>query len=148
MAETVPRPETPLPRQLWRWWRLRSRRGLLITGALPTTSAIDFVTRLRAGTVLPLPLDAERPDDADVVLIVGRVSLKMTPALSRLRERLPPGALVVAFDEPGSAFYATAPAASVLDVDLVVEGLPPPPAAIDRVVQRLLPRRARDGARP
>lgn len=141
MAES-PRQEAPLQSQLWRWWRLRSRRGLLMTGALPNVAAADFVARLRSGSVLPLPLDAERVDDADVVLIVGRVSLKMSLPLSRLRERLPPGALVVAFDAPAPALHATAPAADVIDVDLVVEGLPPPPGAIDALVRRLLPRRA------
>ena len=137
----TPRHDTPLPRQLWRWWRLRSRRGLLITGAVPSGSAADFVARLKAGTVLPLPLDATRPDDADVVIIVGRVSLKLSIALQGLRERLPPGALIVAIDEPGPPLYATAPAADVVDVDLVIDGLPPAPAAIESLVWRLLPRR-------
>jgi hypothetical protein len=142
MAEQgAPHHEAPLPRQLWRWWRLRSRRGLLITGALPSMAAMDFVERLRAGTVLPLPLDADRPDDADVVLVVGRVSLKLSQALAPVRERLPPGALVVAIDETPSPLYATSPAADVFAVDLFVPGLPPPPAAMEALVHRLLARR-------
>jgi len=140
MAESTSA-DAPLPRQLWSWWRLRSRRGYLVTGALPSTAAVDFVERLRRGTVLPLPLDAERPDDADVVLIVGRVSLKMATALAPLRERLPPGALVVAIDEEPAPLYAAGPAADVLAVDLFVAGLPPPPAAIAALVQRLIPGR-------
>lgn len=132
--------EAPLPRQLWRWWRLRSRRGLLITGALPSMAAADFVERLRRGTVLPLPLDAERPDDADVVLVVGRIPLKLSLAMANVRERLPPGALVVAIDEEPASLYAMSPAADVLAVDLFLPGLPPPPAAIEALVHRLLPR--------
>lgn len=134
------RREPPLPRQLWRWWRLRSRRGLLVTGALPSAAAVDFVERLKSGAVLPLPLDAERPDDADVVLIVGRVSLKLALALAPLRQRLPQGALVVAIDEAPLPLYAAGPAADVLAVDLFVPGLPPPPAVLDALVRRLLPR--------
>jgi coenzyme F420-reducing hydrogenase gamma subunit len=137
------RRELPLPRQLWRWWRLRSRRGLLVTGALPSSAAVDFVERLKAGAVLPLPLDAERPDDADVVLVVGRVSLKLALALAPLRQRLPHGALVVAIDEAPLPLYAAGPATDVLAVDLFVPGLPPPPAAIDALVRRLLPRPGR-----
>jgi hypothetical protein len=135
------RREPPLPRQLWRWWRLRSRRGLLITGALPSPAAIDFVERLKGGSVLPLPLDADRPDDADVVVIVGRVSLKMSLALAPIRERLPPGALVVAIDDDPVPFYAAGPAADVLAVDVFVPGLPPAPAALDALIRRLLPHR-------
>jgi hypothetical protein len=145
MAEQTSAPVERLPRQLWRWWRLRSRRAHLVVGALPSTAAVDFVERLRRGAVLPLPLDAERPDDADVVLIVGRVSLKMARALAPLRERLPPGALVVAIDDPPTPLYAAGPAADVLAVDLFVAGLPPPPAAIAMLVERLLPGR-RQGA--
>jgi Ni,Fe-hydrogenase III small subunit len=104
-------------------------------------AAMDFVERLRAGTVLPLPLDADRPDDADVVLVVGRVSLKLSQALAPVRERLPPGALVVAIDETPSPLYATSPAADVFAVDLFVPGLPPPPAAMEALVHRLLARR-------
>lgn len=139
--ETSRRRETPLPRQLWRWWRLRSRRGYLVTGALPSSAAVDFVERLRSGHVLPLPLDAERPDDADVVFVVGRISLKLALALAPIRERLPPGALVVAIDDEPEALYAGGPAADVLAVDLFVPGLPPSPAAIEALVRRLLPRR-------
>ena len=69
----------------------------------------------------------------------------MARALAPLRERLPPGALIVAIDDPPMPLYAAGPAADVLAVDLYVEGLPPPPTAITMLVERLLPGR-RPGA--
>jgi hypothetical protein len=134
-------PKTALPGQLWRWWRLRSRRGYLVTGALPSPAANEFVERLQHGGVIPLPFDAERPDDADVVVIVGRISPKLRPHVASIRERLPPGALVVAIDDDGPVRSPSVPAVEVMTVDAQLIGLPPPPAALHELVARLVPLR-------
>ncbi len=136
-------PSFALPGQLWRWWRLRSRRGYLVTGALPSVAASEFVERLKHGAVLPLPFDAERPDDADVVVIVGRVSMKLRPHLAMIAERLPPGAQVVAIDDDAPLQPASLPAQAVLAVDAHVRGLPPTPDALQALVARLVPTRER-----
>jgi hypothetical protein len=132
---------TALPSQLWRWWRLRSRRGYLVIGALPSPAAHDFVERLKHGAVLPLPFDAERPDDADVVVVVGRISPKLRPYLEDLRGRLPPGALIVAIDDDGPVRFPSVPVTDVLTVDAQLIGLPPAPAMLQELVARFVPRR-------
>jgi hypothetical protein len=139
----VAEPSFALPGQLWRWWRLRSRRGYLVAGALPSPAANEFVERLKHGAIVPLPFDAERPDDADVVVIVGRVSMKLRPHLATLSERLPPGAVVVAVDDDSPLQAGTLPAQDVLSVDVQVLGLPPSLAALQALVARLVPNRER-----
>jgi hypothetical protein len=145
MADPMPEPvkNTPaaLPAKLWRWWRLRSRRGLLVVGALPSAAAADFVARLRAGSVLPVPMDAEGPEDADVVVIVGQISAQFSLRLAGLRQRLPPGAVIVAFDVAAPVpVYAVGGADAVVDVDILVRALPPSAATIDLVIQHILDR--------
>lgn len=132
-----------LPAKLWRWWRLRSRRGLVVEGALPSLAAADFVSRLRAGSVLPVPMDAKGVDDADVVVVVGQISAQLALRLAGLRQRLPPGAVVIAFDlaTPGSC-YAVGAADAVIEVDIFVKALPPSDAAVDLVIQQILDRAA------
>ncbi len=130
-----------LPAKLWRWWRLRSRRGLVVEGALPSLAAADFVSRLRAGSVLPVPMDAEGVDDADVVVVVGQISAQMALRLAGVRQRLPPGAVVIAFDlATHGSCYAVGAADAVLEVDILVKALPPSDAAIDLVIQQVLDR--------
>jgi hypothetical protein len=130
-----------LPAKLWRWWRLRSRRGLVVEGALPSPAAAEFVARLRAGSVLPVPMDAEGPDDADVVVVVGHISAQLALRLAGLRERLPPGAVVIAFDMATPVHsYAVGAADAVIEVDILVKALPPSDAAIDLVIQQVLDR--------
>jgi len=141
VVSAPPLEHTPaaLPAKLWRWWRLRSRRGLVVTGALPSAAAADFVTRLRAGTVLPVPMDAEGPEDADVVVIVGQISAQLSLRLAGLRQRLPPGAVIVAFDVATPVpVYAVGGAAGVVDLDILVRALPPTAATIDLVIQHIL----------
>ncbi len=129
-----------LPAQLWRWWRLRSRRGLVVVGNISSAEGARFAERVAAGEVFPVPMDAERPEDADVVVIIGRISAKLARPLAELRHRLPPGAVVVAFDDSdASAVYASVAADSVIDADIIVNGLPPPRSVIEDVVRCLIP---------
>jgi Ni,Fe-hydrogenase III small subunit len=116
---------------------LRARRAFVVVGAVPGEDAAAFVSALRAGNVLPIPVDARTPEEADVILLVGRVSTKAASAVAQLRSRAP-HALIVAFDAPQGPSYATAPAAAVLDADVVVTGLPPSAAAIDAVLAAVL----------
>jgi hypothetical protein len=137
-ADAPPAP-APLPAQLWRWWRLRSRRGLVVVGNLRSAEAVRFAEQVLAGEVFPVPMDAERAEDADVVIIIGKISPKLSLPLAGLRHRLPPGAVVIAFDDDAAGAYASVRADSVVDVDIVANALPPSPALIEAVVRRLIP---------
>jgi hypothetical protein len=129
--------------QVWRWLRLRARRAFIVVGAVPDEGAAAFVSALRAGNVLPIPVDARAPEEADVIVLVGRVSTKAAAAAAQLRIRAP-HALIVAIDAPHTASYATAPAGAVVDADVVVTGLPPSAAAIDAVLDAVLQHRRRE----
>ena len=134
------RADSPLPAQLWRWWRLRSRRGLVVVGNISSAEGARFAEQVAAGEVFPVPMDAERAEDADVVIVIGRISAKQSLPLAGLRHRLPPGAIVVAFDDvAAAAIYASVGADSVLDVDVVVQGLPPTAAQLESVVGLFIP---------
>ncbi len=122
---------------LWRWLRLRARRAFVVVGALPNEDAIAFVASLRNGDILPIPVDAATPEDADVIVVVGRVSPKAAAPIANLRHRAPQ-AVIVAIDEPTHATYANAPAGAVLAADVVVSELPPSASAIDAVLDAIL----------
>jgi len=127
-----------LPERLWRWVRLRSRRAFVVVGALPGTDAVTFVERLRRGDVLPVPVDAEQPEQAELIIIVGRISTQSAVAVAHLRERAP-NALIVAIDDvDGAAIYATHAATDIVDVDIVVRGLPPSSASIEALLDAVL----------
>lgn len=127
---------------LWRWLRLRARRAFVVVGALPNEDAAAFATALRAGQVLPIPVDARTPEEADVIVLVGRVSTKSATAVAQLRSRAP-DALIVAFDAPQAPSYAATACSAVVDADVVVTGLPPSPTAIDAVLDAVLHHRRR-----
>jgi coenzyme F420-reducing hydrogenase gamma subunit len=129
---------------LWRWLRLRARRAFVVVGALPSEDAIAFVASLRNGDVLPIPVDAATPEDADVILVVGRISAKAAAPIASLRQRAPQ-AVIVTIDEPTHATYANAPPAAVLAADVVVRALPPSASAIDAVLDAILRDRRAEG---
>lgn len=106
--------------------RARARRGILIEGALPHVDAQIFVEQLRLGRVLPTPIDAERPDDADVLIVVGRIPARLAEPLAWARARLTTPATVIAFDDPRTPnVYAMQRVTEVIAVDVMVQELPP-----------------------
>ena len=122
---------------LRRWVRLRGRSALVVVGALDGEAARAFAQRLAAGDVLPIPVDAERPALADVLVVVGRVSRKLAPVLAGARRRLAPGAVVLAFDTDDAPHAAAARADDVIDVDVVVRGVPPDDETLHRALAAL-----------
>jgi NADH-quinone oxidoreductase subunit B len=124
-----------------RWARAKSRVGLAIVGALPGRDAEGWA----APRALPLgvPTDAPDPRQADLLVVVGRVSHKLAPFLVRTHAAMarPTSVLVVEL-EPDSPsvprLYPTvSDVASIIPVDVVVRGLPPPPEAIARAIAAL-----------
>lgn len=131
---------------LERWAVLRGRSALVVTGCLSSAAARSFAARLEDGDALPLPTDARDPRQADVLIIVGRVSHKLAPHLVALRAELPDDARVLAFDDDDDDVYAAARADAVVDVDVLVRGLPPDEGTLLRALEALFaPRSA--GAR-
>ncbi|HEY1098783.1 MAG TPA: hypothetical protein VGF99_07635 [Myxococcota bacterium] len=128
--------------RLWRWVRLRSRRAWLVVGVVDGDEAHAFVEQLRRGDVMPIPFDATRPADADVIVIVGRIASRAAAHVAALRAQAP-GAVFIAFDDPRTATtYATWPAADVVDIDVVVHGVPPSAAALTQLTEAILAPRA------
>ncbi len=126
-----------LPERLWRWVRLRSRRAFVVVGALPSSDAVVFCDRLCRGEVLSIPIDADHPEQAELIVVVGRVSAQAAAAVSRLRERAP-AALIVSIDDDSPAVYACHAASDIVDVDIAVRGLPPSSASIEKMLEALL----------
>ncbi len=97
-----------------------------------------FVERFRRGEVLPIPVDAASPEDAEIIVIIGRVSTQSADAVARLRSRAPQ-ALIVAIDDASEpAVYASHAASDIVEVDIVVRGLPPSNAAIQTLLDAIL----------
>jgi hypothetical protein len=122
---------------LRRWVRLRGRSALVVTGALDGDAARAFADRVAAGGVLPIPVDADGPARADVLVVIGRVSRKLAPVLVAARRRLAPGAVVLAFDTDDAPHPAAARADDVIDVDVLVRGVPPDDAMLQRALAAL-----------
>ena len=122
---------------LRRWVRLRGRSALVVIGTLDGDAARAFASRLGSGDVLPIPIDAGGPQRADVLVVVGRVSRKLGPVLVAARRRLAPGAVVLAFDTDDAPHPAAARADDVIDVDVVVRGVPPDDAMLQRALAAL-----------
>jgi hypothetical protein len=120
-----------------RWIRLRGRSALVVTGALDGDAARAFAARLTAGELLPIPVDADGPRRADVLVVVGRVSRKLAPVLVSTRRRLAPGAVVLAFDTDDAPHAAAARVDDVIDVDVIVRGVPPDDAMLHRALAAL-----------
>ena len=124
-----------------RWAALRGRSALVVVGALASPEARTFAARVVDGDALPVPTDAVDPQQADVLIVIGRISHKLAPALVALCASLPPGARVLAFDDVDDAHYAVARADAVVAVDVLVEGIPPDPATLDRALAALFTER-------
>jgi hypothetical protein len=122
---------------LWRWARLRGRSAYVVIGALDSDAARAFAARLCAGDALPIPVDAPGPRHADVLVIVGRVGPRLASALVIARRQLAPGAVVLAFDTRDPPLAAVASPDEVVDVDVVVRGMPPSDAMLARALAAL-----------
>ena len=120
-----------------RWARLRGRSALVVVGSLASAAARDFADRVKEGDALPLPCDAHDPRQADVLVVVGRVSHKLAPHLVSLRQLLKADARVIAFDDDDDDVYAVARADAVVDVDVLVRGLPPDEGTVHRALDAL-----------
>ncbi len=130
-------PATGLRARLSRWRRLRGRSALVVVGALASDAARGFASRVAGGQALPIPVDAGSPARADVLVIVGRVTPKLAPVLSAARRQMGPDAVVLAFDEDDDDHHAAARADAVVDVDVLVRGIPPDEAALQRALDAL-----------
>jgi len=86
-------------------------------------------------------MDALGPEDADVVVIVGDIATQLQAHLAGLRRRMPPGAVVVAFSSAvPEQTYAACGAEQVVEVDVLVRGLPPSDEMLSRVVEAIVAR--------
>jgi NADH:ubiquinone oxidoreductase subunit B-like Fe-S oxidoreductase len=120
-----------------RWAALRGRSALVVVGALSSPAARTFAERVVDGDALPLPTDAADPAQADVLIVIGRIAHKLAPALVALCSALPKNARVLAFDDADDAHYAVARADAVVDVDVLVEGIPPDDETLGRALDAL-----------
>lgn len=129
---------------LIRWARAKSRVGLAIVGALPGRDADAWATP----RALPLgvPTDAADPRQADLLVVVGRVSHKLAPFLVRTHASMarPTSVLVIELEPIGDervpvprVYASVADVASVIPVDVVIRGLPPTPDMIARALRAL-----------
>jgi NADH-quinone oxidoreductase subunit B len=90
---------------------------------------------------------ALEPADADVLLVSGTLTARLTPAVRALYDRLPAGAKVVAFGACASSggpywdsYCVTPGAAEIVPVDVYVPGCPPRPEALLEALRSLAPR--------
>lgn len=122
---------------LRRWARLRGRSALVVIGALDGDAALAFVDRLASGAVLPIPIDAQRPGRADVLVVVGRISRKLAPVVVSTARRLATGAVVLAFDTDEAVSDGAVRVDELIKVDVLVRGLPPDDATLLRALSAL-----------
>lgn len=137
MAETA---LTALLAPLARWARRRSRVGIAVVGALPGLDAAAWAEPRR----LPIgqPTDATAPRQADLLVVVGRISHKLSPFLVRTHAAMaqPSSVLVVDLEPPGASpgLYPTvADVSHMLPVDVLVRSPAPSAALMARVLAAL-----------
>jgi hypothetical protein len=127
------------------WARGQSRVGLAVVGALPGPDAEAWA----APRLLPIgvPTDAQGPRQADLLVVVGRVSHKLAPFLVRTHAAMarPAAVLVVELDDrrPSALprmYGSVADVAAIIPVDVVVRGVAPSPAAVRRALAALAAR--------
>jgi hypothetical protein len=129
--------DDPLWVRLGQWARLRSRSALVVVGALDGDAARAFARRLVAGDVLPIPIDAHDARSADVLVVLGRIGHKLAPALRATRRQIAPGGVVLAFDTAEPLHAIAQRTDDVIDVDVVVRGIPPGDAVVARALAAL-----------
>jgi hypothetical protein len=122
---------------LLRWARLRGRSAFVVVGALDGEPAGRFVARLRAGDVLPIPVDAIDIRHADVLVVAGRVSPRLAVLLRTARQRLVPGGVVLAFDTDDDDESTACRVDRVIEVDVLVRGMPPTEEMLGRALVAL-----------
>jgi NADH-quinone oxidoreductase subunit B len=126
---------------LVRWARRKSRVGLAVVGALPGRDAFAFAQP----RLLPIgvPTDAPGPRQADLLVVVGRISHKLAPFLVRTHAAMarPTGVLVIEMEPVDGAvprlYASVADVAAIIPVDVVVRGHPPTPAMLARALEAL-----------
>jgi NADH-quinone oxidoreductase subunit B len=139
---------------LLRWARAKSRVGLAVVGALPGADAAAFASP----RTLPIgiPTDAPNARQADVLVVVGRISHKLAPFLVRTHASMsrPAQVLVVDLeprtpDRPGAprTYACVERVEQILPVDVVLRSPMPHQDAVARALAALDARaRAAEGA--
>lgn len=126
---------------LMRWARNKSRVGLAVVGALPGSAAEGWA--VPRALPIGLPTDAPGPQQADLLVVVGRISHKLAPFLVRTHAAMarPTSVMVIELEAKDGVvprLYATVgDIASIIPVDVVVRGHPPSAAALARAVRTL-----------
>ena len=122
---------------LVRWARRRSRVGIAVVGALPGLDAAAWAEPRH----LPIgqPTDALAPRHADLLVVVGRISHKLSPFLVRAHAAMAqPSAVMVVDLEAGPAvagLYPTvADVSQIIPVDVVVRSAAPSAAILARAL--------------
>lgn len=125
---------------LARWARRRSRVGIAVVGALPGLDAADWSDpRLLP---LGLPTDALAPRQADLLVVVGRISHKLSPFLVRTHAAMAQPAAVMVVDlepaaTPAGLYPSVADVAQIIPVDVVLKGQRPSAALLARALAAL-----------
>jgi NADH-quinone oxidoreductase subunit B len=131
-----------------RWARAKSRVGIAVVGALPGRDA-EAWAQPRA-LPIGIPTDAVAPRQADVLVVVGRISHKLAPFLVRTHAAMaqPATVIVIEMDSPAMPrMYATvADVAAIIPVDVVVRGKPPSPPTLMKALAALDKRARNAGA--
>ena len=138
----------PILGPIARWARRRSRVAIAVVGALPGRDAEPW-SHPRA---LPIgvPTDANTPRQADLLVVVGRISHKLAPFLVRTHAAMarPMSAMVIELEGHNEKhlYASVSEVSAILPVDVVVRGLPPTPepatralAALDELTPGLAP---------
>lgn len=124
---------------LARWARQRSRVGIAVVGALPGLDAAPWAEPRH----LPIgqPTDALAPRQADLLVVVGRVSHKLSPFLVRTHAAMaqPSSVLVIELEARSAAplYPSVADVAQIIPVDVVVRSPAPSAAALARALAAL-----------
>lgn len=122
---------------LARWARRRSRVGIAVVGALPGLDAAPWAEPRH----LPIgqPTDALAPRHADLLVVVGRISHKLSPFLVRTHAAMarPSDVMVIDLepvDGPAGLYPTVADVADIIPVDVVVRSPAPSAAALARAL--------------
>ncbi len=127
---------------IMRWARRKSRVGVAVVGALPGRDAEAWAQP----RLLPIgvPTDAPAARQADLLVIVGRISHKLAPFVVRTHAAMsrPATAMVVEL-EPAEGilvphlYAGVADISQIVPIDVVVRGHPPSAAMMQRALDAL-----------